>query len=92
MLLTYHKFLPSSSTLFAPLHALLRKDEKWTWGCKQQEAFVKSKNLLQSSVILVHYDSTKALILACDASPYGVGVVLLHRLEDGTDRLIDFVS
>ncbi len=88
----YHKFLPSLSTVLAPLHRLLKKETKWTWGHEQEEALVKSKKLLQSSALLVHYDPTKPLILACDASPYGVGAVLSHRMEDGTDRPIGFVS
>ncbi|XP_056330368.1 uncharacterized protein K02A2.6-like [Danio aesculapii] len=88
----YHKFLPSLSTVLAPLHRLLKKETKWTWGSEQEESFVKSKELLQSSALLVHYDPTKPLILACDASPYGVGAVLSHRMEDGTDRPIGFVS
>ncbi len=88
----YHKFLPSLSTVLAPLHRLLKKETKWTWGREQEEAFVKSKELLQSSALLVHYDPTKPLILACDASPYGEGAVLSHRMEDGTDKPIGFVS
>uniref|UniRef100_A0A8C5QT05 Gypsy retrotransposon integrase-like protein 1 n=2 Tax=Leptobrachium leishanense TaxID=445787 RepID=A0A8C5QT05_9ANUR len=88
----YHKFLPSLSTLLAPLHALLRKETKWTWSCEQKEAFEKSKNLLQSDALLVHYDVNKPIILACDASPYGVGAVLSHRMGDGSERPIGFVS
>uniref|UniRef100_A0A8C5P7E0 Reverse transcriptase RNase H-like domain-containing protein n=1 Tax=Leptobrachium leishanense TaxID=445787 RepID=A0A8C5P7E0_9ANUR len=88
----YHKFLLGLSTLLAPLHALLRKETKWIWGCEQKEAFEKSKNLLQSDALLVHYDINKPIILACDASPYGVGAVLSHRLEDGSERPIGFVS
>lgn len=88
----YHRFLPQLSTLLAPLHALLKKEEKWSWGAKQQRAFEGSKELLQSCRVLVHYDSNKPLILACDASPYGVGAVLSHRMADGSDRPIGFVS
>ncbi|KAL0151831.1 hypothetical protein M9458_052832 [Cirrhinus mrigala] len=88
----YHKFMPSLSTVLAPLHSLLKKETKWMWGREQEEAFIKSKELLQSSAILVHYDPTKPLILACDASPYGVGAVLSHRMENGTDRPIGFAS
>ncbi|KAG5286473.1 hypothetical protein AALO_G00015230 [Alosa alosa] len=88
----YHRFLPKLSTLLAPLHALLKKEGKWSWGSKQQKAFTESKALLQSCSVLVHYDSNKPLILACDASPYGVGAVLSHQMPDGLDRPIGFVS
>ncbi|XP_037398305.1 uncharacterized protein K02A2.6-like [Pygocentrus nattereri] len=88
----YHRFLPKLSTLLAPLHTLLKKEEKWSWGVKQQKAFEESKVLLQSCRVLVHYDSNKPLILACDASPYGVGAVLSHRMADGSERPIGFVS
>lgn len=37
-----------------------------------------SKAQLSSSSVLVHYDPHLPVILACDASPYGVGAVISH--------------
>lgn len=88
----YNRFLPNLSTLLAPMHQLLRKDEKWVWKTEQDEAFHKSKELLQSADVLVHYSADKELILACDASPYGVGAVLSHRMPDGAERPLGFMS
>ena len=40
--------------------------------------------------MLVHYDPAIELILACDASPYGVGAVLSHRFSDTEENPIIF--
>ena len=88
----YCKFLPNLSNTLAPLYRLLQKHTKWQWGPEQQRAFNTSKKSLTSDCILTHFDPTKALVLACDASPYGIGVVLSHQMEDGLDKPIAFSS
>ena len=50
------------------------------------------KSQLASSELLVHYDSELDLLLACDASPYGVSAVLSHRFKNGTERPIAYAS
>ncbi len=48
--------------------------------------------MLQSDSLLVHFDGEKKLLLACDASPYGVGAVLSHVMEDNSERPIAYAS
>ncbi|CAM4511130.1 unnamed protein product [Leuciscus chuanchicus] len=88
----YNKFLPNLSTVLAPVHQLLRKDEKWNWKEEQEVAFAQSKKMIQSVQVLVHYDPQKDVILSCDASPYGLGAVLSHKMPDGSERPIGFMS
>ncbi|XP_015277779.1 PREDICTED: uncharacterized protein LOC107119720 [Gekko japonicus] len=88
----YHTFLPHKASVAAPLHALLHKDVKWRWGPEQERAFEGVKALLSSEAVLTHYDDQKLLVLAADASPFGVGAVLSHVMEDGREAPVAFYS
>ena len=88
----YGRFLCNMSTILAPLHILLRKETKWRWENEQVTAFRAAKEMLQSESLLVHFDPDKHILLACDASPYGVGAVLSHQMADGSERPIAFAS
>ena len=72
----------------SPLYKLLQKKTNWQWGTEQQEAFTKAKQSLTSDCSLVYYDPDKELVLASDASPYGIGAVLSHKMEKGDDKPI----
>ena len=88
----YGKFLTNLSAELEPLYQLLRKNQRWKWNTEQIRAFERSKTLLQSATVLVHYDQNEKLTVSCDASPYGVGAVLSHEMPDGSERLIAFAS
>ena len=76
--------------MIQPMTALLQKNAPWEWSETCQRAFEDSKKSLQSNRLLVHYDPEFPLILACDASPYGVGAVISHQMKDGRKRPIGF--
>ncbi len=54
----YSMFLPSMSTLLAPLHRLLRRGEAWIWAEKHAAVFHEEKQRLMSSQVLVHFYSS----------------------------------
>ena len=66
--------------------------EPWKWTSAQDKAFNESKELLTSSKLLVHFDSKLPLLLACDASAYGIGAVLAHGMPDGSEKPIGYAS
>ena len=88
----YGKFIVNLSTLVSPLNDLLKKGTCYEWKKAQNDAFVKAKKSLVSPPILIHYDQDKELVVACDASPYGIGAVLSHRMDNGSEKPISFAS
>ncbi|KAL9976940.1 hypothetical protein ACROYT_G014287 [Oculina patagonica] len=84
----YGHFIANLSTLLQPLHELLRKGVKWEWTKECEEAFQRSKSELMAGRVSVPYDEKRKLIPACDASPYGVGAVISHVMDDGQERPI----
>ena len=88
----YAIYIPKMHKLRAPLNELLKKRQKWIWSKECQNAFEEIKKCLLSDLALAHFDPQKELIVASDASDYGLGAVLLHRLEDGSTKPIAHAS
>lgn len=88
----YAKFIPHLAEMAAPLYALTMKDAKWHWSRQCALAFKRLKEELSSDRVLAHYNPDLPVILAADASPYGLGVVLSHVFPDGSERPICYAS
>ena len=86
----YGKFLPSFSTICAPLNRLHRQDVEWNWSAEWDQAFIQLKEMLTQKSRLVHYDPTRPITLAADASSYGIGAVISQRAPGGTEEPIAF--
>ncbi|XP_064102283.1 uncharacterized protein K02A2.6-like [Macrobrachium nipponense] len=75
----YRRYVPNLSSVAAPLTELLHKDRKWHWSVECERAFSEIKKMLTTETgVLVHYDLSKPVTLAVDASPKGLGAVLSH--------------
>lgn len=88
----YGRFIPNSASVLHPLNKLLHRDVRWNWSEECSKSFNLAKEKLMSNDVLVHYDPSLSLKLAGDASVYGVGAVLSHVMQDGTERPIAFAS
>uniref|UniRef100_A0A452HI29 ribonuclease H n=1 Tax=Gopherus agassizii TaxID=38772 RepID=A0A452HI29_9SAUR len=88
----YGKFISQLATLLKPLHELLGQNKAWKWTEACDVAFNKAKDALLNSEVLMHFDPSLPLQLACDASPYGVGAVVSHIMPSGEEKPIAFAS
>lgn len=75
-----------------PMDALLKKDVKWKWSQSCQQSFNQFKQILQSNLLLTHYDPRLEIIVAADASMSGVGAVLFHRYPNGSIKAVCHAS
>ena len=64
----YGKFLPNLSRLLHPLNRLLQASTEWKRDEECDKAFKEAKEKLVSAPILAHYNPSKKLKLAADAS------------------------
>ncbi len=73
------KFIPNFSQLAAPLRVLLEKNTEWHWDLPQQSSFERLKHAITNAPILKYYDMNKEVTIQVDASPNGLGAVLLQE-------------
>ncbi|UYV80677.1 hypothetical protein LAZ67_19001352, partial [Cordylochernes scorpioides] len=75
----------------APLHEVLKKDNKFTWNSDQQDAFDSLKKSLMSEPVLTYFEEQLPTELHTDASGYEIGAVLV-QINDGKKRPVDYAS
>ena len=88
----YCQFIKSFASIARPLHDLVKKDQKWNWTEKQEEAFRKLKEWFTKKLVLVVPDLDKKMQIEVDASDYVTGGVLSIEEEDGVWKPVAFFS
>ncbi|WVZ63760.1 hypothetical protein U9M48_013367 [Paspalum notatum var. saurae] len=75
----YRRFIKDLSKTPKPMTSLTKKNAKYLWSPKCEEAFQTLKKLLISAPVLAQPDITKPFDVYCDASGNGLGCVLMQE-------------
>ena len=86
------RFIPDLSTISAPLRALTTKGYSWRWTRVEEECFNKLKNIVSSQDMMCHFKTGLPIKLVVDASPVGLGAILLQDHGQGQFRPICYAS
>ena len=74
----YRRFIEDFSKIAAPMTRLTRKEVKFDWDERCEEAFQELKRRLTSAPILIVPDMGQGCTVYCDASSAGLGCVLMQ--------------
>jgi hypothetical protein len=75
----YRRFIPDFSKIAKPMAELLKKEIKFRWDDKCEEAFHTLRKLLTTAPVLAQPDNTRLFYVYCDASGTGLGCVLMQN-------------
>ena len=85
------RFLPDMSTVSAPLRDLTKTKTPWRWTSLERQAFEELKRRIARHSTLAYFSASAETRLVVDASPVGLGAVLLQRRE-GVFRPVEYAS
>ena len=85
----FRRFVPHMATILAPLSGLTSKKHKFVWTKDLGDSLNHVKHLLAAETLLVYPNFTKVFHVYCDASDYGLGVVVDCLKNDKSTILIN---
>ena len=87
-----NKFIKDYSTISEPIRRLTCKGETFVWGNEQDRAFKKLKEALVNAKTIAFFNPKADTRLIVDASPVGLGGILVQRQKDGNYKPIYYGS
>jgi len=88
----YCQFIEGFASIARPLHDLVKKDKKWEWTERHEEAFRELKEQFTKEPVLAVLDLDKKLRVEVDASDYVTEGVLSMEEENGRWKPVAFLS
>jgi transposase InsO family protein len=87
----YKRFIPDMAGQLAPLFAMLKKEQKFTWTPERNQAFEQVRKIFHEHLNLIHPNFDKGFILKTDASDEAISGVLV-QMEGEIEQPIYFAS
>lgn len=75
------RIIPDFATIAEPIRALTRNGVKFEWTKVQEKAFQTLKEQLAEASILAYFDKTAHTKVVADASPVGLGAILVQEVN-----------
>jgi len=88
----YRWFVKDFARIAKPLHEMMRKKMKWSWGERQQRVFEKLKKRFMTEPVLVTLNLNKEMRVKVDVSDFVIGGVLSMKYENKKWRPVAYIS
>ena len=85
------RFIPDLATIAEPLRKLTRTTTPFVWGKEQKSLFQELKDKMSSAESLAYFNKEAETVIVSDASPVGLGAVLLQR-QEGVMKVVAYAS
>lgn len=87
-----NKFIPNLATLDEPLRMLTKKDSKFEWNVHHQQSFDSIKAAMTDILRLGFFNKDHRTTVMSDASPTGLGAILIQTDPSGRSRVVTCAS
>jgi len=88
----YRQFVKNFTKIAKPLHEMIRKETKWSWGERQQKVFEELKERFMMELVLVTPDLNRKMKVETDASDFATGGVLSMKCKDEKWKPVAYIS
>ena len=85
------RFIPDFATVAEPLRRLTKKGVRFEFGDELRKVFTELEKRLSSAEILGYFDKDAKTLIITEASPVGLGTVLIQE-QHGVKRIISYAS
>ena len=86
------RFIPEFATISEPMRRLIKKNVLWNWTIEQQQAFEKVQNAVVQHTAKTCFDPNLDTEIVADASPVGLGGILIQRNKENKTNIVAYAS